>query len=485
MRISQIFGLNKSQYELDFVDIDPSEDMPLFLDPYFLSYRKDPWSVKATQTFRSFFQEFIRLVRAGREGEARNLLSYLGEPNETCLGLSSDAPRGNAIGEVFEDKLHDSLLQSEAITTGLVEDLEDTRVFIKGIDRDRLSDITTNIIRKHLIEYTQAQCRLWGIPLRQAPSNYYWDGAQRGWIADYKDMLIVEEKRLLLVPKIIVGYARKYAAQEYRQHYVLNFLQADHLRRNSSLVQTSVRKDGSVRRIVTKKSILEAFEEEGIVLDKEWLTSFTESHPEVFQNFKQNTIDKIEVIKSEELTLVLLSDVVDHLITALQNTPPGRDNATNYHRLVTGILELIFYPHLVYPQVEREIHQGRKRIDIIYENAATEGFFYRLHNTYQIPSGTIFVECKNYAADISNEALDQLAGRFAVNRGKAGLILSRTVDDMTVLKNRCTDTYRDDRGLIIPLVDNDLIELLGYVVQYDYPSVDQFLVQRMRDITLG
>lgn len=485
MRISQTFGLNKSQYELDFVDIDPSGDMPLFLDPYFLSYRKDPWSVKATQTFRSFFQEFIRLVRAGREGDARNLLNYLGEPNETCLGLSKDSPRGNAIGDVFEDKLHDSLLQSEAIRTGLVEDLEDTRVFIKGIDRDRLSDMTTNIIRKHLIEYTQAQCQLWGIPLRQAPSSYCWNGVQRRWVNEYDDMLVVNDQRLLLVPKAIVGYAQKYAAQEYRQHYVLNFLKADHLRRNTSLVQTKIRKDGSVRRFVTKKRIVEAFEDDGVVLDKEWLANFTESHPEVFQDFKQKTIDKIEVMKSGELTATSLSDVVEHLITTLQGTEPGARNASRYHRLVTGILELIFYPHLVYPQVEREIHQGRKRIDIIYENAATEDFFFRLHNTHQIPSGTVYVECKNYSTDVANPELDQLSGRFSVNRGKAGLLLSRSVEDMSLLKSRCTDTFRDDRGLIIPLVDNDLIELLGFVARYDYPSVDRFLVQRMRDITMG
>jgi len=63
MRISEIFNLDKSQYELDFVDIDVDFDMPLFLDPYYISKLDFNFSVSAHATLRSFFEYLLLLLR--------------------------------------------------------------------------------------------------------------------------------------------------------------------------------------------------------------------------------------------------------------------------------------------------------------------------------------------------------------------------------------------------------------------------------------
>jgi hypothetical protein len=481
MKISQVFNLNKSQYELDFVDIDPTGDLPLFIDPYFLAQRADSWSINASRTVRSFFQHLVTLLANDQIDDARGIFQHLGEPKETFLGLSSGEPQGRGIGSIDADKIFDSLLESKAVETGLVEDLEDCRIFVDGIDKDKLSDLTTNIIRHHLIEYTVQQCNLWGIPFAlNVPSGFFWNREELEWQNTYTNMLVIDDRKILLVPKAITSFRLGYTPQKYHQHFVLNFLQHEHLRLNSALVRHRRRRDGTETSYVTKKDIriTEA------PPNKEFLRRFTQAHPEVFQDFKTRTAQTLESPKNEEFGAPDIEEVIDHLLERLRAIPAGPHSATQYHRLVVGILELVFYPKLTCPQVEREIHEGRKRIDITFDNAAQHGFFHRLHTVYRTPAQFIFVECKNYSDDPENPQLDQLSGRFSLNRGKFGLLLCRTIENIDLFLSRCSDTYRDDRGMIIPLVDADLVEMLEAVRRKNDERIETILYDKFRGIAL-
>ena len=54
-RLSKIYSLGLTQAQLDFVDINPSKDTPLYLDPFAVSIKDDPWSAKCHQHITSFF----------------------------------------------------------------------------------------------------------------------------------------------------------------------------------------------------------------------------------------------------------------------------------------------------------------------------------------------------------------------------------------------------------------------------------------------
>ena len=97
---------------------------------------------------------------------------------------------------------------------------------------------------------------------------------------------------------------------------------------------------------------------------------------------------------------------------------------------------------------------------LLLDNAATDGFFLRLHQVSKVTCPFILIECKNYSSDLGNPELDQMAGRFGPNRGEFGLMLCRTIQDHELFLQRCRDTFRDNRGLILPLTDDDLLEAL-------------------------
>jgi hypothetical protein len=184
--VSQQFGLNRSQPELDFVDVELNEDALLFLDPLGLSQRVDPWSIGAHQALVTFFQAIIDRIRAGHAQEAQRLLHYLNEPNETRLGYSQGRPQGAGVGRNQAAMIFARLQASAAVQTGFITALEDCELMIDGISHDKISDLTTNVIRKQLVEYTVAQCALNGIPTQpQVALPPMFDAPRMEWYTDY------------------------------------------------------------------------------------------------------------------------------------------------------------------------------------------------------------------------------------------------------------------------------------------------------------
>lgn len=475
MKISERFDLEANQFTLDFVDIDTDGDTPLFLDPSFIGLKKNRWAESASRTIRSFFETFVELYRAGQKESARSLLQNLHEPNETCLGLSKGRPRGNAIGDRDGDKLFVSIAKSKAMDTGIIEDLEDFRLFVRGIDKDKISDMTTNIIRRHLISYTQEQAAIWEIPLTEGvATGPYWSSALRQWDTDHAAMLVIEDRPILLTPKSVVSYAKRYSPGKYHSRFVVEFIRNEHLRMGGALVQ--YRKNGDP--FVTKKDVIS----HEAPLNKEFLAAFTERHPEVFADFKEWSKQASQSMPNREFDDIDPFAVVTYLKRRLREIPPGRDHASDYHRISMSVLELVFYPDVVSPKKERELNQGRKRVDFTMENAASTGFFSRLPLIHRIPSSFIFIECKNYSTDVANPELDQLAGRFDVNKGQVGLLLCRTIDDLPLLLQRCADAFNAKRDVLIPLADDDLVRMLDAYMDSANASYEALLVERFRAI---
>jgi hypothetical protein len=81
------------------------------------------------------------------------------------LGFSRARARGRALRPEAARDVWGALSKSEAVKTGLLEDLDDTILMVEGISSDIVSDIATNVIREPLIRYTKQVCETYGIPL--------------------------------------------------------------------------------------------------------------------------------------------------------------------------------------------------------------------------------------------------------------------------------------------------------------------------------
>jgi hypothetical protein len=465
MRFSKAFSLSKSQAELDFVDIDLEGDTPLYVDPFALSIRKDAWSMRCTQHIVSFFQTAIDAIHAGDHERAKAVLTNLSEPNETCLGKSKGRPRGRGVSGKQSFDLYEALRDSEAAKTGLLSEIADCDLFIPGIGPDKISDITTNVVRGPLVEYTQRQCELHGIALTaNVPAGQFWDMDLNEWTGQYAELPIWRGRKIILVPKASVRFRMSIDSQEYYNHFVLDFLQSEHLRAGSALVKTF---KGSGVQYVTKKSLKPLHPQ-----TKAELYRFTKAHPHVLELYKKSERRERSALDKAIDGEIDTAALCDAMAGALRAIPAGTATASDFHNLMIGAIEFIFYPNLIYPVKEASINDGRKRIDITYTNAAREGFFFRLHTSLNIASNMVMVECKNYAGDIANPELDQLVGRFSLNRGRLGILIARTCSDSALFLKRCRDVAQAGNGVVVPIFDTDVIAMLDDIKQHRRQDID-------------
>lgn len=477
-RFSEILKLSKTQAELDFVDIDLEVDTPLYLDPYALTSRDDEWSEGCNFLVTSFFETVLAAVRTKNQRLGAELMRHLGEPEETMLGVSQPGNKGRGIGPAQAADLFNALANSAAAKSGLLEDLSDFALFVPNIGRDKISDMTTNIIRSALIDYTASQCRLLGVPLSKVASGFYWDPDKSNWVQGYTDLPIVQKRKILLVPKYAVRYEVGVDPGAYRNHFVLEFLQAEHMRADDGLVTVFKDSKGRVRkRVVYKKTVDQHYPK-----SKDYLAEFSKAHPDVIEKYRETL--RLAGSKIPRLSPGSISEpaLARHLAAQLVAIPPGAASADDYHKLMTGIVSFLYFPNLIYPHIEAEINQGRKRIDILYTNGKESGLFYRLSLDPAIKANIVHVECKNYSTDIANPEFDQLIGRFDHNRGRLGLLLHRSSDKPDRVTARARDAAKSAQGIVLALDDKFVLQALKSIEEGKRYLIDSQLDAIYRDV---
>lgn len=462
MHVSKALKLGKTQPELDFVDIELTTDTPLFLDPAAFYEGEGSFAEDCSRDIETFFDAVLHA--AGKEDWelGLRLLKGLSEPDEIQLGFSRGKPRGRGVGAQQAEQIFEAILRSKAIKSGLIQDLNDALIFVPGIGPDKVSDITTNIVRRHLISYTQNQMELHGVKIESyMPTGLLWDSVAADWTESYDYIPVIKGRKILLVPKRFVKYAYDFtkAGQRYYDGFVANFIRQRELSAMGRLVKFRESKNGVKTPHVYKEDI-----EREVPRDKNSVAEFSAKNPDVYEKFKNAffkfnpmSVNSIIAAQGENFREIEFSK---HAVKALQNTPTGARSASDYQSLIVGILHFLFYPNLSNPVLERPVNDKRKRIDISFDNVASAGVFSRIRQDPFMEAREVMIECKNYRHDLENPELDQLIGRFDPRRGRFGMIICRSIVDKSTLVSRCADAFKSRQGVIVVLTDDDISEAL-------------------------
>ncbi|PHR93127.1 MAG: hypothetical protein COA80_13700 [Leeuwenhoekiella sp.] len=229
MNISYFFDLGSQQPDLDFVDIKLETDNLLFIDPRLIEFSQSRYSSEMHFCIESFWGEFIKRVRSKDKREIYSLLAGLKEPQETRLGYSRSAFQGKSVANKLKPKLVEALRANKAIQSGVLSHFADVELFIEDISSDRISDITTKIIKSVLIRYTQQQCKLLGIPMKLVKQDDIYNPHTNCWDKEVVSLPVHLDEPILFVPKDIVrgiGNCNKNVNCFYR-FAIRNFVKRD------------------------------------------------------------------------------------------------------------------------------------------------------------------------------------------------------------------------------------------------------------------
>jgi hypothetical protein len=139
-------------------------DLPLFIDPFLLFN-------STKEEYQKLHQDIIRYVTFLRDRAAAGPIGpgllkawfYFPEVKQTWLGFSRVGNAGTGLGAEFAAALSKNLgtlftdFGQESVTKG--SHVEKLCLIDGGVGRDNISDFTTNLIKHHLLEFTQQFAR--------------------------------------------------------------------------------------------------------------------------------------------------------------------------------------------------------------------------------------------------------------------------------------------------------------------------------------
>lgn len=436
-----------SQYEVDFVIPRVGVDLPLGIDPFLLFKSRNPAYSELHNLLLAAFNAGIDAVRTGSITIAERIFDFP-EVSSIGLGYTRQSKRGSGVGTQLRGLILETLAGSPSLLQRGVRHIEEMQLFSAGIGPDRISDITANLVKRFLVEYTQRQCTIWQLSLTRAvPVNHIYNSKTHSWDDSYVDLPTspFDGSPILLVPRRLVRTLPWINYDDFMRTEFSAYLRArrDEARRSRSGPKT--RADAPAGEDARVKSDVVTVTRNDIGLVERYVKSREQQSADA-----RPALDYIDedACREAEALKKRLGDIL-----------PGREGAAAYQRVVLEALNFLFNPELIDGEPEVRTVDGTERRDIIFTNDSDESFWGFVRTEH---SGILVMfEAKNKAtlelADINQTAtyLGDRLGTFAV-------IATRQAPPETI-QRKLFSVWNDSaqkRKVILTLSDAQLRELL-------------------------
>ena len=215
------------------------KDNRLFVDPAVIRMEAsgNKWAAKADRELIEFVDFVLLCLQTPSMHTAgKRALSQFHEPRETRLGMAATGFDGAGASERIGDDIWSALLANPLCQVGvaLLKRVEDIALFVGNVADDRISDLTSRIIIRTLVDYTQVQMRKHPKLKRNSIMHrlQVWDAGSHSWgTAEFELPRVTRagapDSALILVPKRFVHIGLRMTRGGFWSHGPIAAVQRD------------------------------------------------------------------------------------------------------------------------------------------------------------------------------------------------------------------------------------------------------------------
>ena len=421
-RLTDHFGIHKSQAELDFVIQFLDEDLPLYVDP-FLLWKSPSQQDQALHTLiTNSFNYLNYLCKKNKLDSAIETLVLLSECQEVGLGLSKSR-RGVRIGA---DQAAQVIRLFEAIPEyskfGFTH-FEVIQLYVGGISKDRISDISCNYLKSFLIDYTIEQCETLAIPTQFVTLDFLYNYKTNSLDRNVKVRLPTnphDGEPLIFTPKRWLRFTPWINFEDY--------------------FKTACPQD-------------EIFNPNEPV-DRVKVLQYNRDNYDAVERYIQLKDNAAADCRNDPLFSQIPVLSARRKLSELLKLPAGKDDGADakYENLCTELMATLFYPHLDFAQAQSRTETGRHVRDLIFYNNRSIDFLDEIFVDFG--NRQLVFEMKN-VAKIDSGHINQLNRYLQGGIGNFGVFLTRHPLPSAMYKNTI-DLWSSQRKCMIAITDSDI-----------------------------